>query len=61
MTAMAVGFMGGNTIDITPGPRGDIFYPGSFCDFGSGLNIGQIEYARRHNRRGKIVRRNRGY
>ena len=33
---------------------------GSSFDFGSGMNIGMIEYARRHNHRGKIVRRMRG-
>jgi hypothetical protein len=57
--AMLGGF--GRVLTEAPAPRvNPLATLGSSYDYGSGINIGAIEYARRHNRRGKIVRRNRG-
>jgi hypothetical protein len=35
-----------------------MFYSASM-DYGTGINYGTIEYARKHNRRAKIIRRSR--
>jgi len=40
-----------------PNGSGSLFNPGFNIDFGSGLNIYAIEYARRHNRRAKMFKR----